>query len=963
MVKITKTFLAFLLFIILYSLFFILVAFAAGEVVISEIAWMGTKTSANDEWIELASVSGSEIDIGGWNGEVLILKDKSGIEIERVDALKGWQAGDNATKETMQKVDANWVTSQPTPKTQNIAPKPQTPNPNVKSNPNDSSFAKASEDKQNSKQVEKVVEVKALETPSIIQESVVKPEPRTTVLVQYPQSIYISEFLPDPEGSDEKGEWIELYNDGASVADIGGFFLDDADGGSKPYKIPTGTKILSKGFLVFNRSDTNIALNNKADEARLLYPDGSIAAKVNYADAKEGESGAYDFVKKELYWTKNPTPGKVNTISSEVKKTSVTKNNYQQKEVKKVEDLTPLELSGVGLDTKNLAASAKEGPIGSFANFWTLLGALLIGAGAAFGYVKFLKKAKIVLFLAFLFLTFPVFASALTFSIAKEFDPSGRASIEADSVLGGRYSIFYVEQGLIVSTPALQQLQKEFDETIYPKLTALLGEPWTPGIDNDSRITILVLNMVPNVGGYFNGEDEFLKSVNAQSNEREMIYLNADFITPVSAQAVFDFFPSDEERFSEFQAFLESSLLAEKGKKTRAFLAHEFQHLITFNQKIKRLGKEEEVWLNEVRSEYAPTFLGYDDDFSGSNLEERMRHFLEQPHDHLTTWNNSRYDYAAVSMFGQYLAARFGSSFYREEMRSDEIGLESVEKTLRLLDPNLTFAKFFSQWRLTNYINNDKILNGKYSYKNMNPAGKNLIFKFAPESRLVFNNAQLGKTQKLNPSIPSFSGKAVSFILGENRTIINVSAEERSPDVVVTYLKELKDGSVSEGQFSMEGGKKELSFSKDVTEVAMLLSNASKNIPNASFTVEVTAKAQSQPSIASIEPVFLKPSATDNVFLVKGEDFDPELALLFNGNNQPFTFQSSTLLTARVSTFDKTIEVKITNPDGGETTLTWENPLAVTTQTAETNQTIQTPQYIPDGTLIRQSSDYKVYII
>jgi hypothetical protein len=37
-----------------------------GPVVISEIAWMGTSTSANDEWIELYNNSASPVSLSGW---------------------------------------------------------------------------------------------------------------------------------------------------------------------------------------------------------------------------------------------------------------------------------------------------------------------------------------------------------------------------------------------------------------------------------------------------------------------------------------------------------------------------------------------------------------------------------------------------------------------------------------------------------------------------------------------------------------------------------------------------------------------------------------------------------------------------------------------------------------------------------------------------------------------------------
>lgn len=44
---------------------------ASPDVVINEIAWMGTNTSPNDEWIELLNNSDGNIELTGWE----ILKD------------------------------------------------------------------------------------------------------------------------------------------------------------------------------------------------------------------------------------------------------------------------------------------------------------------------------------------------------------------------------------------------------------------------------------------------------------------------------------------------------------------------------------------------------------------------------------------------------------------------------------------------------------------------------------------------------------------------------------------------------------------------------------------------------------------------------------------------------------------------------------------------------------------------
>lgn len=143
-----------------------------GEVIMSEIAWMGTDISANDEWVELFNTTSEDITITGWelaaadgspsvivtdavtipargyvlfertdddavpgvdaavmytgalsnSGEILALRDGAGMEIDRVDAAEGWPAGDNDTKTTMQYSEDGWVTAVATPGAENSAP-------------------------------------------------------------------------------------------------------------------------------------------------------------------------------------------------------------------------------------------------------------------------------------------------------------------------------------------------------------------------------------------------------------------------------------------------------------------------------------------------------------------------------------------------------------------------------------------------------------------------------------------------------------------------------------------------------------------------------------------------------------------------------------------------------------------------------------------------------------------------
>lgn len=141
---------------------------AVSQVTINEIAWMGTSDSSNAEWIELYNYSDESVVLDGWvihaydgspkinlvgsidsqgyyllertndatvptvladsiysgslgnTGERLQLIDSRGTVIEDLDfTVDGWPAGDNTTKDTMQRDGESWITGGPTPGAQN----------------------------------------------------------------------------------------------------------------------------------------------------------------------------------------------------------------------------------------------------------------------------------------------------------------------------------------------------------------------------------------------------------------------------------------------------------------------------------------------------------------------------------------------------------------------------------------------------------------------------------------------------------------------------------------------------------------------------------------------------------------------------------------------------------------------------------------------------------------------------
>lgn len=239
-------------------------------------------------------------------------------------------------------------------------------------------------------------------------------------------------------------------------------------------------------------------------------------------------------------------------------------------------------------------------------------------------------------------------ANRHSFFVDSSYDALNRATLKATLIEEGERAHFYVENGwweslssVDAAKAAIQDLKNEFDSNIYPKMTKVYGPIWEPGIDNDPKITILISRIKEGAGGYFNSADEYPQKLAAYSNEREMIYLNS---------------------------------LYYNASRAKAFLAHEFQHLITFYNKEKKYNLDEEVWLNEARSEYAPTLMGYDNVLVGSNLDKRISDFLRNPTDSLTEWANVTADYGSANLFMQYLVDQYGEQILTKIMQSPRAG-------------------------------------------------------------------------------------------------------------------------------------------------------------------------------------------------------------------------------------------------------------------------------------------------
>ena len=127
--------------------------------------------------------------------------------------------------------------------------------------------------------------------------------------------IVINEFLPDPQGADVTGEWVELLNNGDTPTSLVGFGLQNSAG--KKYVFKNG-EIGANAYLLLPRSKTKLTLKNKDETVSLFDAGGNLIDRVSFlGTAQSGKSynrveisGVVNFLPGD------PTPGVPNKAAA-----------------------------------------------------------------------------------------------------------------------------------------------------------------------------------------------------------------------------------------------------------------------------------------------------------------------------------------------------------------------------------------------------------------------------------------------------------------------------------------------------------------------------------------------------------------------------------------------------------------------------------------------------------------------
>lgn len=256
-----------------------------------------------------------------------------------------------------------------------------------------------------------------------------------------------------------------------------------------------------------------------------------------------------------------------------------------------------------------------------------------------------------------------------------------------------------------------------FEEEILPINRLIFGKEWSPGIDKDSRIHILLVQEEDwgNIKGYFSPIHEYPKSVIPQSNEKEMFILN---LGPLAVDSV--------------------GFAGE--------LSHELQHLIHWNQ-----DKNEDYWFQEFTSELAKFLVGAGPSkVKGKNNAEL---FAENPTIQLTAWperlsvERMLPHYGAVWLFSVYLLEQYGPELVNDIVKNPAPGVIGIQEELAKLPGAPSFEEVYADWIVANLLNRSDIADGQYGYQEVTPA------------EIIFETVQLFSGEPISDQLPPYGAQ------------------------------------------------------------------------------------------------------------------------------------------------------------------------------------------------------------
>ena len=135
---------------------------------------------------------------------------------------------------------------------------------------------------------------------------------------------YISEWLPNPKGTDRGAEWVEIGNNGDASASLSGWSL--TNGASK--KVALQGDVPAHGFVLIPVNEQGLTIRNTNESIFLFDPSGNLAHESHFfGTAPEGKS--YSSINGQFV-VSDPTPGAENPATAGSNMTALVGATYPE---------------------------------------------------------------------------------------------------------------------------------------------------------------------------------------------------------------------------------------------------------------------------------------------------------------------------------------------------------------------------------------------------------------------------------------------------------------------------------------------------------------------------------------------------------------------------------------------------------------------------------------------------------
>ena len=237
----------------------------------------------------------------------------------------------------------------------------------------------------------------------------------------------------------------------------------------------------------------------------------------------------------------------------------------------------------------------------------------------------------------------------------------------------------------IITDAQLDYMMAEFDNTIYPTVTTIYGEPILRG-DEGQKIWTLLFNIRDYA--YYNTDAQsyiagyFSASASSENNKNIMHIDTYDWANRTG--------PGVARPYMYEGTF-----------------AHEFEHLVHFD-----IDPDEPSWVDEGLADMAMFLCGY------GHPEDHIAYYMVyHPFTSLTFWGNGLEDYGASYLFQLYLFEHYGGAAFVSALVQEQAnGIEGIGNTLAAFGYKDTFDEIFDNWIVANYLDDTRKAGGKFGY-------------------------------------------------------------------------------------------------------------------------------------------------------------------------------------------------------------------------------------------------------